>query len=89
MVMPHSCFLVLSAYSVTGKNPEVHVSGLKNNQFPVDVSVYCGYLTGETPFAVERIFCGMRGESSSGEGGLAAVVIAKNKSGARNTIAIG
>jgi len=41
--------------------------------------VYWGYLTGERPLAVERIFWGMRGENSSVAGGLAVVVITKKR----------
>ena len=55
------------------------MSGSKRSQFPLDVSVYWGYLTGERPLAVERIFWGMRGENSSVAGGLAVVVITKKR----------
>lgn len=58
----HRFFLVLSAYPVTGKKPEVHVSGGKYCQVP-SVVEYSGYLTGlGRALNVARTFWGTREE---------------------------
>ena len=79
-----------NAYSVAGKNPDVQVSGEKNCQVPLILSVHWGYLGGFwVVLAVASTFWAIRGEkSSAGTVRLAAEVAETAKSSPRNVFDI-
>lgn len=68
-VAPQSFFLVLRAYPVAGKNPDVQVFGEKKIHFPADVSVYWGYwIDAGRDLKVASTFCGTSGENNCAGG---------------------